>query len=39
MDLPSYSLVSLSIGLLVGAGVVWLILRARISATELQAKK
>ena len=38
MDLPIYSFVSLSIGLLVGAGVVWLTLRARISATELRAK-
>jgi len=38
MDLSIYSFVSLSIGLLVGAGVVWLILRARISATELRAK-
>ncbi|CAG9932535.1 DNA recombination protein RmuC [Candidatus Nitrotoga arctica] len=38
MDMPIYSFVSLCIGLLVGAGVVWLILRARISATELRAK-
>lgn len=36
--MPIYSFVSLCIGLLVGAGVVWLILRARISATELRAK-
>ena len=38
MDLSIYSFVSLSIGLLVGAGVVWLILRSRISANELRAK-
>ncbi|RFC39169.1 MAG: DNA recombination protein RmuC [Candidatus Nitrotoga sp. LAW] len=38
MDLPIYSFVSLSIGLLVGAGFVWLIMRARIAATELRAK-
>ena len=38
MDLLIFSFVSLSIGLLVGAGVVWLILRARIFATELRAK-
>jgi DNA recombination protein RmuC len=38
MDLSIYSFVSLSIGLLVGAGIVGLILRARISATELLAK-
>ncbi len=38
MDLLIDSLVSLSIGLLVGAGVVWLILRVRISAAELRAK-
>jgi DNA recombination protein RmuC len=33
-----YSFVSLIIGLLVGAGVVWLILRAHISAAELRVK-
>ncbi len=38
MDLPIYNFVSLSIGLLVGAGFVWVILRARIAATELRAK-
>jgi DNA recombination protein RmuC len=38
MDLPMYSFVSLFIGLLVGAGVVWLILRSRISVNELRAK-
>ena len=38
MDLPMYSFVSLFIGLLVGAGVVWLILLARISAAELRVK-
>ena len=38
MDLPINSFVSLSIGFLVGAGVVWVILRARIAAPELRAK-
>jgi DNA recombination protein RmuC len=38
MDLPIYSFLSLPIGLLAGAGVVWVILRARIVATELRAK-
>ncbi|BBJ22338.1 DNA recombination protein RmuC [Candidatus Nitrotoga sp. AM1P] len=38
MDLPIYSFVALSIGLLVGAGIIWLILRTRIAATELRAK-
>ncbi len=38
MDLPMYSFASLIIGLLIGAGVVLLILRSRISAAELRAK-
>jgi len=38
MDLPIYSVVLLSIGLSVGAGVVWLILRNRASVSELRAK-
>ncbi|RFC37274.1 MAG: DNA recombination protein RmuC [Candidatus Nitrotoga sp. SPKER] len=37
MDLPIYSFVSLSIGLLVGVGVVWVILRTRIAA-EVRVK-
>lgn len=36
MDLSTYSVVSLFIGLIVGAGFVWLILRARISGAELR---
>ncbi|WP_239190689.1 DNA recombination protein RmuC [Candidatus Nitrotoga sp. HW29] len=38
MDLPIYSYVSLSIGSVVGAAVVWLIMRARIIETELRVK-
>jgi len=38
MELPIYSFVSLAVGVLVGAGVVWLILGDRISATQLHAK-
>ena len=38
MDLPMYSFVSLFIGLLVGAGVSWLILHARTSAAEFRVK-
>ena len=38
MGLPMYSFLSLFIGLLVGAGVVWLILLTRISAAELRVK-
>lgn len=38
MDLPMYSFVSLFIGLLVGAGVGWLILHARTSAAEFRVK-
>lgn len=38
MDLSMYSFVSLLIGLLVGAGVGWLILHARISAAEFRVK-
>ncbi|RFC34398.1 MAG: DNA recombination protein RmuC [Candidatus Nitrotoga sp. MKT] len=38
MDLPMYSFVSLFIGLLVGAGVGWLILYTRISTAEFRVK-
>lgn len=38
MDIPIYSVVLLSIGLLVGAGFIWLILRNRTSVFELRAK-
>ncbi|MEQ1583646.1 MAG: DNA recombination protein RmuC [Candidatus Nitrotoga sp.] len=38
MDLSMYSFVSLLIGLLVGAGIAWLILHARISAAEFRIK-
>ncbi|MDP1639049.1 MAG: DNA recombination protein RmuC [Candidatus Nitrotoga sp.] len=38
MDLPMHSFVSLFIGLLVGAGVGWLILHARTSAAEFRVK-
>lgn len=38
MDQPMSSLVSLLIGLLVGSGFFWLILRARVAATESQVK-
>lgn len=38
MDLPMYSFVSLFIGLLVGAGVGWLVLYTRISTAEFRVK-
>ena len=38
MEQPIYIFTSLFVGLLVGAAAIWLVLRARISSAEMQAK-